>query len=188
MLGLLDRLAAQLDLQGSGARRLGGGDNAIDGGLGQRVGALVEADRRKGDRAVFGGRVLARRVGTDYAGHVRQAGDARERRFDSRSRGCASDRARARVEDDLVGVPRLRGEATFQEVDGSLGPGPRQREAARGLLADRAREREHADSSRDPRDDHEATVSHCPASHSHHWCSTFHELQVCRDCSYTTAA
>src|SRR5262249_16926532 len=89
---------------------------------------------------------------------------------------------------DLVGVPGLGREAAFQEVNRLLGAGPGQREAARSLLADRARESEHAYGRHDPGDDHDPTVSHCPTGDCEHRCLGFHDWKICRDCSNTTAA
>ena len=49
--GLLDRLAAELDLQGGRPRGLGRVDHAVDRGLRQLVRLLVELDGREADRA-----------------------------------------------------------------------------------------------------------------------------------------
>ena len=163
-------------------------DDAVHGGLGEGVGALVEADRRERDRAVFGDRVLTRRIGADDGGHLLQASDPGEGRVDGRPRGGVRDRAGAGVEDDLIGVPGLGREAALQEVDRPLGAGPGQRKAARSLLPDRARKGEHSHGRHEPGDDHEPTVSHCPTGDCQHLFLSFHEWKICRDCIDTTAA
>jgi hypothetical protein len=53
LLRLLDRLAAELDLQGGRAHRLGRVDHAVGCRLRQFVGPLVELDGRESDRAAL---------------------------------------------------------------------------------------------------------------------------------------
>ena len=72
LLSLLDRLAAELDVERRRARRLGGRDHPVDRRHRERVRALVEVDGREADRPVAGDRVLARRVRADDARDVRQ--------------------------------------------------------------------------------------------------------------------
>ena len=72
LLGDLDRLAAELDLQAAGRPRLGGVDHALDVGLVELVGLAVEEHGRERDAAVAG---HGARPGewALHRGHVRQA-------------------------------------------------------------------------------------------------------------------
>ncbi len=79
------------------------------------------------------------------------------------------------MEDDLVGVAGLGREPALQQIDGPLRAGARKREATRRLLSDGARNREDPDRGRDPGDDDEAAVGHCPASDVHHGCPIFRD-------------
>ena len=120
LLGLLDRLAAELDVERGRTRRLGGRDHVVDGRLRERVRALVEVHRGEGDRSVTGDRVLAGGVRADDARDVGEAGDALQRRRDRRPIGRVRELARLGVEHDLVGVPGLGGEMALEQIDGLL--------------------------------------------------------------------
>ena len=71
LLSLLDRLAAELDLEGGRAHGLGRGDHTVDGRLRQLVRALVELDGREADRAGLRDCVRAGLIGAHHAGDVR---------------------------------------------------------------------------------------------------------------------
>ena len=127
LLGDLDGLAPELDLQAACRPRLGGVDDALDVGLVELVGLAVEEHRREchlpvaRDGARPGERALHR-------GYVGQALDAVHDGVDLRVALSTGEAPVAHGEDDLAGVPGLLGEALLEEVEGALGLGPRQRE------------------------------------------------------------
>ena len=188
LLRLLNGLAAQLDVERRRAGRFGGGDDAVDRRHRERVRALVEVDGGKADRPVAGDRLLAGGIGADHARHVRQTGDPRQHRLDRGAIGAARERPISGLKHDLVGVARLGGELALQQVDGLLRAGARQREAARGLLSDRARDREDPDHGDDPGHHDGSSVSHCPASDVDHFRPGFHKSQFCMSCIYIGSA
>ena len=168
LLRLLDRLTSELDIERRRLRRPGGRDHPVNRRLGQCVGPLIEVDGRERNRSVARDCVSAGRVGTDDCAHVLQTRDSRQHLV-NRSTICrVRQLAAARVEDDLVRVPRLRGEAGLEQVDRLLGACPGQCEAAGGLLSDRARDGEDPDGSDDPTNDGDPAMRHCPASDSQH--------------------
>ena len=168
LLGLLDRLAAELDLQGGRARGLGRRDHAVDRRLRQLVRALVELDGGEADRARLRDGVRAGRVGAHDAGDVRQTRDAHEQRRDHRARRRVGELAVRRPEDDLVGVAGLRREAALEQVDRALRVGVRKREVVRVPLADRLRDGEDADGEDDPGDDDDPAMCDRPAGQLQH--------------------
>ncbi len=168
LLGLLDRLAAQLDLQRRRARRLGAVDHALDRSLGQLVRPLVELDRGEADRAVLGKSVCAGRVRPDDAGDMREPPDPpQQRRDDGACRGVA-ELARAGPEDDLVDVACLRREAALEQVDRALRVGVREREVVRVARSYRLRGGKNTKRERDPGENDDPAVSDGPASELQH--------------------
>ena len=166
---LLDRLAAELDLERRRARGLGGGDHVVDR---SPSGARSRAGRthgREADRAV-GRRSGPWRPGrTGWSPPRRAAAARRAAPASARPRRGrpASAQAARRVEDDLVGVARLRREAA------------RSRSAARCASVFRARScsrsasrpspaPEHHDQHDDPEGDDEAAVIRAEAGEREH--------------------
>ena len=128
-------------------------DHVVDGCLGERVGALVEVHRGERDRPV----TRRSRAGPAAYGLTTlvtwgRPSDALQRRVDRRAIGRVGELAGLGVEHDLVGVAGLGGEVALEQVDGLLRVRARQREAARRLLPDRARDREDPDRGDDPGD------------------------------------
>ena len=168
LLGLLDRLPAQLDAQARGAGGRRHVDHPLRRGRGEDVRALVEGDRREADRAVPGDRPASRRVRAGHRGDVRQARDPAEHLLDLRTHRRRGQRAARRAHDDLVGVARLGGEAAGEQVGRPLRVGARQREVVREVAADDVRDRQRADEDGDPERDHQAAVIGRPAGEGEH--------------------
>ena len=114
LLRLFDRLAAELNLEPRRAGGLGRRDHPVHGRFRERVGALVEVHRGERDRGVRGNRVLAGAVWADDARDVRQPRDPCDRRRHGGSVSSIGELAGSRVEDDLVGIARLSGEAALE--------------------------------------------------------------------------
>ena len=114
LLGLLDRLSAELDLQGGRAHRLGRVDHAVDRRLRQFIGPLVEFDGRESNRAGLRDCVRAGLIGAQDAGDVGETGDAHEHRRDRGAGRGVGELAGPRSEDDLVGVAGLGREAAMK--------------------------------------------------------------------------
>ena len=167
-LRLLDRLAAELDLERRRARGPGCRDHVLDGRLRQHVGALVEGDRREADRAVTRDRSRTGAVRADHGGHARHVRHAGEGRADRRALALIGQLAGACAEDDLIRISRLGREATLEEVDGTLRAGAREREVAGGLRPYRVRDRVHPYRGRDPQQNDDAAMGHGPAGNSEH--------------------
>lgn len=167
--GGLDRPAAEIDLQIARSRCRGDGDHAVDRGLGQGVGALVEGHGGKGGSA--GGRDAARagrRERADDAGHVRQARDACEHGgYVGSDRGIA-DAPVAGVEDDLVGVAGLCREVAAQQVGRALGVGAGQREIVDVVGMGRLRSGHGDDERGQPAADDDPAMACRPSSQSPH--------------------
>ena len=149
LLGDLDRLAAELDLQPAGGPRLGGVDHALDVGLVELVGLAVEQDGRERDATVArdGARPGEWAL---HGGHVRQALDAAHHAGDLRVALGVGQAPVADGEDDLAGVPGLLWEALLEQVERALGLGPRQREVVDEPAAGSGGEGERRDDGGDP--------------------------------------
>ncbi len=72
------------------------------------------------------------------------------------------------AEDDLVAVPRLRGEAVFQQVRGALRVGVGQREVVGVFRPRRLREGAYGDDQGDPGGDDVAAMGGGPAGELEH--------------------
>ena len=85
LLGMLDRLATERDLQRRGARGPRGRDHAVDSGDGKRPGLLVKGHGRE-RHTVIGGDLVRplSRVGADHRDDMRQLRHAGQRSLDPR--------------------------------------------------------------------------------------------------------
>ena len=145
LLGLLDGLPAELDVQPGPRGRFRGVHDSFGGALGKQVRFFVEDDRREGDPAVRGDRATrgGAAVRADHLRDVRLLGDFREHRFHVLAHRRVVDGAVVDLEDDGVAIPGLGAEAVPQQVGGALGVRVGQREVVR--VARPCRLREHVD-------------------------------------------
>ena len=134
--------------------------------------ALARSSKLTVANAIVPSREIACCAGGVRADDARDVGQARRRARASRR----SSRGRPRSVSLPVRAwktiwsasPACAGKRLLQQVDRVLRAGAREREVARGLLSDRARDREDPDRGDDPGDHDDPAVGHCPASDVHH--------------------
>ena len=156
-LRLLDRLAAELDLQPLRCVRLAAVETTfLDRARRQHVRLLVEED--DGERGLAVARDLAapgRGVRAQDPGDVRELRHAASSMGSTRCRTSGASTPAGAWKTIWSAITRLRGEALLQQVGRTLGAGVAEREVVRVVGAHGAPAAEDADEDDDPEHDHE---------------------------------